>query len=527
VPGAPTEYYNNIASKVASDNKQVTTSSSKPVTTQSSYNPAEYYKQKDLASQADYKSSSTYRPTTTAALVANRAGVSTNSNGTPQINSATAAKAYMKTIKDLYTDIAHEAGINIDSNGKPMINSASDVKAYLDAMNKVNTPKSEVVTVPAREDSNDSEEKVTPTKESAWESVTSDIKKVKDLSDNWVNKMDKFSSWLKKGDSIRNPGVVPAIQLMSSSCKIAGSELYCSFDTDADIGETFKSISSFEKGVYTGFNDKSIELLPDILKLPSAAVSLIDARIQTQKEVSKNLSTLEKLTPLDSLNKGNELFLKQMGQGIYTSVKDTVNDKIINGSTEDRGEIFGRVVFDVGLTIATIGGGSAKTVGSKAASATEDAARVTKTFTKYGDDVTRASSITDDMARTTETLGDNVVEGGGDLTHLQKNKIQGSNFEQEVKNGLNTTQNNVVEQITIKTNSGVKTRIDLVGNDASTGNLVLTEAKSSTTAPLTNNQKLAFPEIAETGGVVVGKGKAPFVGGTQIPPTTVQIIRPE
>ena len=52
VPGAPTEYYDNMAGKVASDNKQVTTSSPKPITIQSTYNPGEYYKQKDLESQA-------------------------------------------------------------------------------------------------------------------------------------------------------------------------------------------------------------------------------------------------------------------------------------------------------------------------------------------------------------------------------------------------------------------------------------------------------------------------------------------
>ena len=76
--------------------------------------------------------------------------------------------------------------------------------------------------------------------------------------------------------------------------------------------------------------------------------------------------------------------------------------------------------------------------------------------------------------------------------------------------GLISTRNNVVEQITIKTDPAVKTRIDLLGNDAKTGNIVLTEAKSSATSPLTRNKKLAFPEIAETVGV--GKGKEPFVG---------------
>ena len=42
----------------------------------------------------------------------------------------------------------------------------------------------------------------------------------------------------------------------------------------------------------------------------------------------------------------------------------------------------------------------------------------------------------------------------------------------------------------------------------------------------TKNQNLAFPEMQETGGVVVGKGKLGFPGGTQIPPTKVNIVRP-
>jgi len=46
------------------------------------------------------------------------------------------------------------------------------------------------------------------------------------------------------------------------------------------------------------------------------------------------------------------------------------------------------------------------------------------------------------------------------------------------------------------------------------------------TAPLTKNQKVAFPSIKANGGIVVGKGKGEFKGGTQIPPTEVQIRRP-
>ena len=52
--------------------------------------------------------------------------------------------------------------------------------------------------------------------------------------------------------------------------------------------------------------------------------------------------------------------------------------------------------------------------------------------------------------------------------------------------------------------------------------------KSSITAPLTTNQKIAFPEIFESGGVVVGKGKGIFIGGYHIPAgTKVTIIRPQ
>lgn len=59
------------------------------------------------------------------------------------------------------------------------------------------------------------------------------------------------------------------------------------------------------------------------------------------------------------------------------------------------------------------------------------------------------------------------------------------------------------------------------------GKAGVTEAKSSQTAPLTPNQKVAFPEIAQTGATVIGSGKSPFIGGTLIPPTQVNIIRPK
>jgi hypothetical protein len=44
-------------------------------------------------------------------------------------------------------------------------------------------------------------------------------------------------------------------------------------------------------------------------------------------------------------------------------------------------------------------------------------------------------------------------------------------------------------------------------------------------APLTAAQTAAFPEIEESGAVIVGAGKPGFPGGMQIPPTKVVIVR--
>lgn len=54
---------------------------------------------------------------------------------------------------------------------------------------------------------------------------------------------------------------------------------------------------------------------------------------------------------------------------------------------------------------------------------------------------------------------------------------------------------------------------------------MIEEYRASSTAPLTKNQKVAFPEILESGGTVLDKGKPPFYGGPEIPPTKINIIR--
>ena len=109
---------------------------------------------------------------------------------------------------------------------------------------------------------------------------------------------------------------------------------------------------------------------------------------------------------------------------------------------------------------------------------------------------------------------------------MAENRAKGRAFEKQEFNKFSQQYNNAVEQVTIKTPSGVKTRVDAIGLDAK-GNVVINEFKSSVTAPLTSNQTLAFPEIFENGATVVGKGKGLFSGGFQIPKgTVVKIIRP-
>jgi filamentous hemagglutinin len=98
-----------------------------------------------------------------------------------------------------------------------------------------------------------------------------------------------------------------------------------------------------------------------------------------------------------------------------------------------------------------------------------------------------------------------------------------------LNNELPKTQSQVQPQITIKSKgpSGKKVRLDAVGTENETGGIKLSDGKASDTAGLTPNQKIVYPELETHGGVVRGKGKPPYTGGTKIPPTKVDIIRPK
>lgn len=133
-------------------------------------------------------------------------------------------------------------------------------------------------------------------------------------------------------------------------------------------------------------------------------------------------------------------------------------------------------------------------------------------------DVAKAGDKVADVAKTVDKVAD--------VASVTKNAQTGAQFEKTVVTNLEKSgHKNISQQVTVKAENGVKTRVDVVSKDAG-GKVKLTEAKSSQSAPLTKNQKSAFPSIEQKGGTVVGKGKPGFEGGTKIPPTKVEIVRP-
>jgi hypothetical protein len=141
-------------------------------------------------------------------------------------------------------------------------------------------------------------------------------------------------------------------------------------------------------------------------------------------------------------------------------------------------------------------------------------------------EVPRPKEIKAEKIELSQTTG----EAGGSIKNkakgqLEENKAKGAAYEEKVYADFADEMNESAQQVTVKTKKGTKTRLDMIGRN-SEGNIVCVECKASETAPLTRNQKQGFPEIEENGAVIVGKGKPSFPGGTEIPPTRVEILRP-
>ena len=123
---------------------------------------------------------------------------------------------------------------------------------------------------------------------------------------------------------------------------------------------------------------------------------------------------------------------------------------------------------------------------------------------------------------------DNAVDAVKPISKIVENAKQGKKFEGVVTENLKQTgHKNIAEQVMAKPNGGGKNvRLDNVSTKD--GQIKLTDAKSSTTAPHTKNQKPGYPAIEKSGGTVVGnKGAAQgYPAGTKIPPTKVDVVRP-
>ena len=117
------------------------------------------------------------------------------------------------------------------------------------------------------------------------------------------------------------------------------------------------------------------------------------------------------------------------------------------------------------------------------------------------------------------------VETGRAAAQLASNRAKGEAFEQATVAAAKSRGAEVTEQITVRTQSGTKTRLDMITKEAD-GSCRLAECKSSATAGFTKNQSKAFPEIETSGATVIGKGKGDFPGGTVISPQKVDVIRP-
>ena len=125
------------------------------------------------------------------------------------------------------------------------------------------------------------------------------------------------------------------------------------------------------------------------------------------------------------------------------------------------------------------------------------------------------------------TLNEDLKKRKGEI--LKANRKKGREFEIKRFNLFKNSYKNVVEQITIQPyGSKRKIRVDAIGIDPETNQIVIQEYKSSLKAPFTKNQRAEFNNLFAYGGVVRGKGKGMFGKNFQIAPgAKIEVIRPD
>ncbi|MBS5164120.1 MAG: hypothetical protein KHY66_09960, partial [Haemophilus parainfluenzae] len=102
------------------------------------------------------------------------------------------------------------------------------------------------------------------------------------------------------------------------------------------------------------------------------------------------------------------------------------------------------------------------------------------------------------------------------------NKIIGDSYRDEIFNKYKNKGLEPEKEVLVETSSGIRTRIDVL--HTRNGNVRCTECKASLSAPLTKNQRLAFPEIEKSGAVVISDTPT-YSKGTVIKPHKVIIER--
>ena len=98
-----------------------------------------------------------------------------------------------------------------------------------------------------------------------------------------------------------------------------------------------------------------------------------------------------------------------------------------------------------------------------------------------------------------------------------ENIQRGIRFADELRVPLRLLFPSFGSEVTIKMPSGLRFRADYIGR-MEEGGYVIFEFKASQKPRLSKNQREAFQELQTSAGIVVGRGKPGFEGGTRIPP---------
>jgi hypothetical protein len=104
------------------------------------------------------------------------------------------------------------------------------------------------------------------------------------------------------------------------------------------------------------------------------------------------------------------------------------------------------------------------------------------------------------------------------------NRLAGKAWEATAQEGLAGTGAEVFPQVTVETQSGTRYITDFVTRDPATGAIGCVECKASPTASFTPKQRVAIPEIAQSGATVVTPDVPELPRGTGIPPKAVQVL---